>query len=262
MASSSQPVLFVSHGAPTLALDGGAWGEALAAWAGERQGIRSILVVSAHWEQAGPLQVMSSPNPETMHDFGGFPEPLYRLRYPAPGNAELAERVTGLLQGAGMEAALAPGRPLDHGAWVPLRAAFPEARVPVLQVSLPRPRTPRQIFDLGRALRPLREEGVLLMGSGGIVHNLRLLDWSQDGPAEAWAVAFEQWVTDRLRQGDAPGLFAAAQEAPSYPKAVPTSEHFDPLYFALGAAGDSPLRSVFDGWQLGNLSLRTWSWGA
>jgi 4,5-DOPA dioxygenase extradiol len=257
-ALSVQPVLFVSHGAPTLALDGGAWAAALRAWAGTLREVRAILVVSAHWESAGPVRVMAAKRPETLHDFGGFPEPLYQMQYPSPGDPALADQVVALLQAAGVAAGLDPDRPLDHGAWVPLRAAFPEPRIPVIQVSLPLPRTPRQLFELGRALSPLRREGVLFMASGGIVHNLRLLDWSGQLPPEDWALGFEAWVADRL--ADTPGLFEAAAHAPAYAKAVPTSEHFDPLFFALGAADGTPASTVYQGWQYGSLSLRTWAW--
>lgn len=260
MATAVLPVLFVSHGAPTLALDGGAWGAALKTWADGLSGVRSILVLSAHWESSGPVQVMAHPQPDTLHDFGGFPDALYQMRYPSPGDPALAARVVDLIRGAGLEAELDPRRPLDHGAWVPLRAAFPEAAIPVIQVSLPMPRTPRQVWELGRLLGPLRGAGVLIVASGGIVHNLRLLDWSGSPAPEDWAVTFERWVADRLAQPDPSGLFEAAGRAPAYAKAVPTSEHFDPLYFALGAAGDGRIRSVYDGWQYGSLSLRTWAW--
>ncbi|MDR3670206.1 MAG: class III extradiol ring-cleavage dioxygenase [Holophaga sp.] len=258
MQNPLQPVLFVSHGAPTLALDGGAWAAALHAWAGGLDGVRAILMVSAHWESPGPVQVMAQAQPDTLHDFGGFPEALYQIHYPAPGDPALAGRVVAMLRAAGLEAEPDPDRPLDHGAWVPLRAAFPEARIPVVQVSLPLPRTPRQLFQLGRLLSPLRREGVLIMGSGGVVHNLRLLNWNGPGAPEDWAQGFETWVAGHL--ADPSGLFEAARQAPAYLKAVPTSEHFDPLFFALGAAGDSPVQTVFQGWQLGSLSLRTWAW--
>ena len=255
-----QPILFVSHGAPTLALDGGAWGVALKTWAAGLAPIRAILVASAHWESAGAIRVQAHPAPGTLHDFGGFPEPLYQMRYPAPGHPALAGQVVELIRAAGLAAELDPERPFDHGAWVPLRAAFPEAQIPVIQVSLPVPRTPRMLFELGRALAPLRTEGVLLLASGGIVHNLGLLDWAGAGAPEAWASGFEQWVAASL--AEPARLFQASTQAPSYGKAVPTSEHFDPLFFALGAAGPAPVRTLFEGWQLGNLSLRTWVWEA
>ena len=255
---ATQPVLFVSHGAPTLALDGGAWGAALKQWA-DGLAVRAVLVLSAHWESTGPIRVQAHAAPETLHDFGGFPEPLYRIRYPAPGHPALAIQVVGLIQAAGLAAQLDQERPFDHGAWVPLRAAFPDAQVPVIQVSLPVPRTPRMLFELGRALSPLRAEGVLLVASGGIVHNLGLLDWAGTGAPEPWASGFETWVEEGLAEAES-RLFQAAAQAPAFERAVPTPEHFDPLLFALGAAGGSKVRTLFQGWQLGNLSLRTWVW--
>jgi 4,5-DOPA dioxygenase extradiol len=260
MGSTPLPVLFVSHGAPTLALAGGPWAEQLGRWARGLGEVRAILVLSAHWEQSGPVRVMAAAHPETLHDFSGFPASLYQIRYPAPGAPDLAARVAGMLTAAGMEAVTDPVRPLDHGAWVPLRAAFPEARIPVLQVALPRPRTPRQVLELGGRLAPLRREGVLLAGSGGIVHNLGLLDGSDQAAPEPWALAFEGWVADRLARGETGQLLEDAARAPGHSRAVPTSEHFDPLYFALGAAQGAPARPLHRGWQMGNLSLGTWVW--
>lgn len=255
-----QPTLFVSHGSPMLAAEPGLWGAALRGWAEGLRDVKAVVMLSAHWEASGPAGITSAEAPATLHDFGGFPDLLYTLQYPAPGAPALAERVRGLLAEAGLPARLDPERPLDHGAWVPLRSAFPEATVPVIQVSLPRPRTPRQVFELGRALRPLREEGVLLMGSGGIVHNLRLLDWAGDSEPEPWARAFETWVAERLERGEYDAVMADCAAAPHFEKAVPTSEHFDPLYIALGAADGSPASTVHQGWQLGSLSLRIWAW--
>jgi 4,5-DOPA dioxygenase extradiol len=260
MEPAAQPVLFVSHGAPTLALDGGEWARALKTWAWTLRGVQGILVLSAHWEQAEPVRVMAHPSPETLHDFGGFPEPLYHLRYPSPGDPELAQRAVDLLQAGDFEAVTDPDRALDHGAWVPLRAAFPEARIPVVEVSLPRPRTPRRVLEMGRLLAPLRREGVLLVGSGGAVHNLRLLDWTSHPQPYAWAVAFEAWLADNLAGGDLEQLLAASGNAPFYSRAVPTPEHFDPLFFALGAAGRSQVRTLYRGWSHGSLSLGTWVW--
>ena len=258
---ATQPVLFVSHGSPMLALEPGAWGQALRGWTRGLRDVKAVVVLSAHWEGPAPIGITSAAAPATLHDFGGFPDRLYTLQYPAPGAPALAERVLALLAGAGMPARLDPERPLDHGAWVPLMAAFPDAQVPVLQVCLPRPRTPRQVFELGRALRPLREEGVLLLGSGGVVHNLRLLDWEGDTEPCPWARAFEAWVAERLERGEYDALMAEVAGAPHFAQAVPTSEHFDPLFFAMGAGEGSALTTVHDAWQLGSLSLRTWAWG-
>ena len=260
MESKALPVLFVSHGAPTLALDGGAWAERLGAWARGLGDVKAVVMVSAHWERPGPVGVMAAARPETLHDFSGFPEPLFQIQYPAPGDPELAARVAGLLTAGGVEAALDARRPLDHGAWVPLRAAFPEATVPVVQVSLPARRSPRSVFDLGRLLAPLRREGVLLVGSGGIVHNLGRLDWSGDPAPAAWAVDFEAWIAGRLEGVETDRLLDEAARQPGYVLAVPTSEHFDPLYFALGAAGPVPATALCRDWQYGSLSLATWVW--
>jgi 4,5-DOPA dioxygenase extradiol len=254
-----QPVLFVSHGSPMLGLEPGAWGQALRDWSLGLQDVKAILVISAHWEKPQPLAVTSAAAPATLHDFGGFPEELYALQYPAPGHPGLAERIRDLLVGVGLPTQLDPARPLDHGAWVPLMAAYPGAEVPVLQLSLPIPRTPRELYALGQALRPLRDEGVVLIASGGIVHNLRLLDWAGDSEPQPWALAFEAWVAERVERGDHASLLAECASAPDFAKAVPTSEHFDPLFVALGAAGDSPAASLYADWQLGSLSLRTWA---
>ncbi len=249
-----QPVLFLAHGAPTLALDGGAWGRALRQFAQSLARPAAVLVVSAHWETRGAPRITSAARPGVIHDFGGFPEALYQLDYPCPGDPLLAARI-----GKPVCADLDGERPLDHGAWVPLRWLFPDAEIPVLQLSLPRPRDAAALLRLGEALRPFRDEGVLLVGSGGLVHNLGRLDWSGEGPPAAWASGFEDWVLDRLASGS-PGEFAAAlPAAPHLSDAVPTSEHFDPLLVCLGAAGSGP-STLFAVWQMGSLSLRCLHW--
>ncbi|MBI4913285.1 MAG: dioxygenase [Acidobacteria bacterium] len=250
------PSLFVGHGSPTLALDGGAWGISLGALRASLPSPRAILVCSAHWETAGGFQATSAPVPGVMHDFGGFPAPLYELDYPAPGSPELAERVVQGLEGVGLAASLAPHRPLDHGAWVPLRYLASEATLPVVQLSLPRPRTPELLLAAGRALAFLRGEGVLILGSGGIVHNLGRLDWEGGVPPRPWAEAFQGWVGERVADGDFETL-ARWSGAPGARESVPTSEHLDPLFLALGASG-GPGRPFHEGWQLGSLSLASY----
>ncbi len=248
------PSLFLAHGSPMLALEGGAWGERLAALGRGLPEVRAILVCSAHWEAAGPFRLTSAEVPGILHDFGGFPEELFRLDYPAPGAPALAAEAAALLRGAGLEAVLDPERPLDHGAWVPLRALYPEARIPVIQLSLPRPRTPEQLLAAGRALAPLRERGVLILGSGGVVHNLRLLDWADATGPRPWALAFEGWLRERLAAGES---IADWKQAPGAAESVPSSEHLDPLFVAMGAAGGPP-DVIFDQWQLGSLSLASY----
>ena len=255
--STVLPSLFLAHGSPMLALEGGAWKESLGALGRSLPKVRAVLVCSAHWEAAGPFRLSSAEVPGVMHDFGGFPDELYTLDYPAPGAPALAAEAAALLRGAGLKAVLDPERPLDHGAWVPLRALYPEARTPVIQLSLPRPRTPEQLLAAGRALAPLRERGVLLLGSGGVVHNLRLLDWAEATGPRPWALAFEGWLRERLAAGES---LADWKQAPGAAESVPTSEHLDPLFVALGAAGGPP-KVIFDQWQLGSLSLVSFRFG-
>ncbi len=256
-----QPVLFVSHGSPMRALEGGPWGEALGRL-GASMTATAILAVSAHWEAPAPLRLSSSPRPETLHDFGGFPEALYQIQYPAPGDPALAAKAAALLGAAGFEARLDDQRPLDHGTWSPLVHMAPDARLPVVQLSLPRPRSPQELFAIGRALAPLRDEGVLLMGSGGMVHNLRRLDWHGRGDApEPWARAFDAWAAEALASGDTEALLDWQRRAPEPATAHPSTEHWDPLLVALGASDGETPTTVYEGFEMGNLSLRSVAWG-
>lgn len=250
------PTLFTAHGSPMLALDGGAWGEAVSALGPALLQLRGILVCSAHWEAAGPFRLSSGDRPGVLHDFGGFPQALYALDYPAPGSPMLAAEAAALLRTAGLEVELDAQRPLDHGAWVPLRYLAPAAAIPVVQLSLPWPRTPELLLAAGRALAPLRQSGVLILGSGGIVHNLRRLDWEEASGPQPWALAFQDWVQERLAAWDLTGL-ADWRQAPGAAESVPTSEHLDPLFVAMDAAGGPP-EAVFEGWQLGSLSLASY----
>ena len=258
------PALFVSHGAPTAALDDDDYTRALGAWARARPRPRAIVVVSAHAEARGPVRVNAGARPSLIYDFYGFPPALCQLRYPAPGAPDLARDVAGAFGAAGLEPVVDAQRGWDHGVWVPLRLLYPEADVPVVAVSLPVPRAPDRLQAMGRALAPLREKGVLLFGSGGIVHNLHLLRWEDaGGPPEPWAAAFSSWVDERLQALDASGLEAYAERAPHADRAVPTSEHFDPVFFVLGARYDRDrLESVYEGFRYGTLSLRSFALAA
>lgn len=226
------PSLFVSHGAPTLVFDD-IPARSFLKGLEERVGRpRAILAVSAHWETAMP-EVNAPAVNETIHDFYGFPEPLYALRYPAPGSAELASRVAELT-GAAIDGA----RGLDHGAWVPLMLAWPGADIPVAQLSIQTEAGPRHHLELGRLLAPLREEGVLVLASGGFTHNLRELARSGGGAAEpAWVTRFSDWVDAALVEGRIEDLLAYRRLAPDALRNHPTEEHFLPLFVALGAGG-------------------------
>ena len=251
------PAVFVSHGAPTVALERDGYTAALAAL-GERIRPAAVTVVSAHWQTHGAVGVTASPHPRTLHDFGGFPEALYRLQYPAPGDPALAAEVVERLSAAGFPAGADPGRGLDHGAWVPLKIMYPTADIPVVQISLP-DAEPEELWRLGQALAPLRDRGVLLLGSGGVVHNLGLLDLSRkERPAEPWAAEFDRWVAERLAARDWPALLGYRERAPHAARAAPTSEHFDPIFPVLGAAADGENAvPVFEGFHYGSLGMRS-----
>lgn len=229
------PSLFISHGSPMLALEPGASGPALARLAAQLPRPRAIVVMSAHWETT-ELRVTSNPHPPTWHDFGGFPAALYAVQYPAPGDPQLAEQVRQRLNEAGLPTTLDAKRPFDHGAWVPLSLMYPAADIPVVQVSLPSQHGPAYQQQVGQALAALREEGVLLIGSGSITHNLRELDWHA-GPesVEPWALAFRDWIIDKLAAGDTPPLHDYRRQAPFAVRNHPSDEHLLPLYFARGA---------------------------
>lgn len=225
-----------------FALDPGQTGPALRRWGAALQaqgGLRGVLVMSPHWMAEG-VEVMTNPAPATWHDFGGFPEPLYRLQYPAPGAPELARQVLQLLQAAGVPAVADAERPLDHGAWVPLLHMLPAADVPVLQLALPAQAGPRELYALGQALAGLREQGILILATGSMTHNLREFFGgrpAQDAPAAPYVQEFARWVEDALQAQDRERLFDYRRQAPHAVRAHPSDEHFLPLYFALGAAG-------------------------
>jgi 4,5-DOPA dioxygenase extradiol len=231
---SGLPSVFLSHGSPMHALEPGAAGEAWAALGRRLRKPRAILIASAHWETNVPM-LTGAERPETTHDFSGFPEPLYRLRYPAPGAPEVARRAQGLLKDAGFTAAIDGCRGLDHGAWSPLLYMYPEADVPVVQISIQPALGPRHHVALGSSLRKLLSEGVLVIGSGHMTHNLR--DWARgQGRPEPYAREFQEWVKKKIEERDIDGLVDYRSRSPHGARAHPTDEHFLPLFFALGAA--------------------------
>jgi 4,5-DOPA dioxygenase extradiol len=220
-----------------LALEPGASGPALARLAGELPKPRAIVIVSAHWEN-NELLVSGNPQPETWHDFGGFPKALFEVQYPAPGDPQLAAEVVQLLKRSDLPARIDTERPFDHGVWVPLSLMYPQADIPVVQVSLPTRGGPALQTRVGHALASLREQGVLLIGSGSITHNLRELDWHA-GPesVEPWAREFRDWMIEKLEANDEAALHDYRQQAPNAVRNHPSDEHLLPLYFARGAGG-------------------------
>lgn len=238
------PVLFVSHGAPTLSLEPGETGVAWRQLGARLPKPSAILVISAHWETRIPA-VSCAARPETIHDFSGFPDALYRLEYPAPGAPEMARAATLALRDAGIPAQLDGARGLDHGAWVPLSFLFPGADIPVAQLSIQPEKDPAWHIALGRALRPLRGQGVLVIGSGSISHNLRAtFRHPQNEPAPEWVTEFCDWIGAKIKAGDLEALSAYRARAPHAAQNHPTDEHLLPLFAALGAADriDSAVR--------------------
>ncbi|RKH12288.1 dioxygenase [Corallococcus praedator] len=260
VARQVAPALFVSHGSPMTALDSDEYPQALKRF-GEGVGpVKALVVVSAHWETDARVHVTAMAAPPLVYDFHGFPEEMYRLRYPAPGAPDLSADVVARLTAAGVPAVAETERGLDHGVWVPLRHAFPEARVPVIQVALPADATPSAVAKMGEALRPLRADGVLLMGSGGVVHNLRRVNFrSKLASVEPWAAEFDAWVAGKLAARDFVGLQSWG-DAPNARVAHPSPEHWLPIYFVLGAAlAEDRLTPVFEGFHHGTLSMRSFA---
>lgn len=247
------PSLFISHGSPMLALERSAVHEAFYRLRINLPEPQAIVIVSAHWETAG-LEVIVASQPETWHDFRGFPEELYRLRYPARGDVGLAQRLIQMLGHAGFDPQENRLRPRDHGAWMPLLLIYPQADLPVVQVSLPRSATPAQLMAMGAALAPLRQERILLIGSGSITHNLAELDWRGDGQAPArWASEFRHWMVQRLNLRDTEALIHWKTQAPHAQRNHPTDEHLRPLFFAYGAGERFSL--VHSSFEMGSLGM-------
>lgn len=229
------PSLFVSHGSPMFALEPGLAGPRLTALGRVLPRPRAVLVLSPHW-MTRTVAVGAAAWPDTLHDFGGFAPELYAQSYPAPGAPDVAREVIEALSRGGIEAALDERRGRDHGAWVPLKHLYPEADVPVLQLSQPYAPSPLALLELGQALAGLRERGVLIVGSGSLTHNLR--DVNGGGQLSAYAVGFADWIAARIAQGDLESLLDYRRLAPGALRAHPTDEHLLPLFFAIGAAGD------------------------
>jgi 4,5-DOPA dioxygenase extradiol len=255
-AAGVMPAIFVAHGSPLL-LDDATWVGQLGRWAAAMPRPTAVLMISAHWE-AAPLTLGAITPQPVIHDFAGFPDRYARVEYAAPGAPALAERVAGLLAPLG-EVWDQPHRGLDHGAYVPLVAMYPKADVPVLQISLPS-LEPRALVALGRALAPLRAEGVLIVGSGFLTHNMYTADLEHlDAPTPAWAHDFDAWCADALARRDVDALLDYRARAPAVAYALPTHEHFAPVLVTLGASLDRVERATFpiEGWMAGTFTKRS-----
>ena len=258
--SSKAPVLFISHGAPTFALEPGALGAQLQLLGAQLEGIKAVLVVSPHW-QTRDVQVMTTVKPETIHDFGGFPAELYQLSYPATGAPEVAREAARLLAQAGLAVGFDERRGLDHGAWVPLFHLLPQVNLPVFQVSMPVTLDTASAFKLGQALSALREQGVLIVASGSMTHNLYEIRQPGSQP-QAYAQEFTAWVRAAVLAKANQAMLAYRSEAPHAERAHPTDEHFLPLLIAMGATSDADSVRVLDGGiTYGVISMESYVWG-
>jgi 4,5-DOPA dioxygenase extradiol len=255
-SAAQMPVLYLSHGAPPLA-DDARWTGQLRRWSADLPRPQSILIVSAHWEQA-PVTVSATQTVPLVYDFWGFEQRYYEVSYPAPGAPGLARSVTSLLADPGRPVHSDQGRGLDHGAYVPLVEMFPAADVPVLQLSMPT-LDPAELISIGRKLRPLRDEGVLIIGSGFTTHNLAAFRprLEPDYEPPAWSAEFDAWAAETMARRDVDALADFLRKAPAGRIAHPRTEHFAPLFVALGAADAVESTSVIDGFWYG-LSKRSW----
>jgi 4,5-DOPA dioxygenase extradiol len=251
------PALYIGHGAPML-LDDALWTSQLSHIASTIEKPKAILIVSAHWESA-PI-TLSNPLAGTplVYDFSGFDQKFYQMTYQSPDAQELAKKVAALMPDT--EEVAMTNRGLDHGAWVPLKVMYPDADIPVLQMSMPT-QDPGRLLEIGRRLKPLRDEGVLIIGSGFMTHGLRYLrDWSTDAAAPTWSSEFDAWASEALAKGDVDALANFKELAPGMPYAHPTVEHFIPLFITLGASAsaDKAPDTLIDGYFMG-LSKRSFA---
>lgn len=250
------PAIFVSHGAPNMLLHDGPARRFLSELGRELPRPRAVVVISAHWEARAP-RINASAQPETIHDFYGFEPEMYRMRYSAPGAPQLAGDIAQRLRGAGFECEIDAARGLDHGVWTPLMLMYPQADIPVTQISVQTAEGAAHHHRIGEALRPLREEDILVLGSGSATHNLRELSWNDpDAPAPQWALGFAQWLRKNVERGDAQALLDWRRQAPQAARNHPSEEHFLPLFAALGAGTPgTPGRVLHASFSMGALSM-------
>ncbi|NRF90175.1 dioxygenase [Paenibacillus frigoriresistens] len=251
------PSYFFAHGAPSIVLEQNAYTAFIQEFAASITKPKAIVLFSAHWEQS--MQTISAVDTyRTIYDFSGFQDELYQITYPANGERSLSEQILSLFAKHGIQSVLDEERGLDHGAWAVLKLIYPDADVPVVALSVNRYLTNEQQYQIGKALSELREQNVLIIGSGGTVHNLRKLNWQTEGIDE-WAESFDNWLQNKLETWDVNALFNYRELAPYAEEAVPTNEHFIPLLLAMGTGdGNRQAKLLHRSYQFGNLSLSCW----
>ncbi|WAH37575.1 DODA-type extradiol aromatic ring-opening family dioxygenase [Alicyclobacillus dauci] len=258
------PSLFIAHGAPLLAIENNEYTQFLSNLGNTIPRPKAVVVFSAHWV-ASQQQVSDVENYDTIYDFGGFPDALYQIKYPAKGEKAITQEIEGLFQQHGIPYETETKRGLDHGAWVVLRLLYPNADVPVMSMSVNPRLSPEQQYNIGKALSALREKDVLIIGSGGTVHNLRAVDWQADGiRITPWAQEFDNWLEEHLKRWDLNSLFQYETLAPNAALAVPPhgNEHFVPLFYAMGAADSVQTAQLLHrSYRYGNLSQSVWQFG-
>lgn len=256
------PTLFISHGAPNLLLEKGTLFQFLTHASDRLPTPTAILCISAHWDTVIPT-VTGNSQPDTIYDFFGFPQPLYEITYPAPGEQQLAHTVQSLLTDSGIDCLVDERRGLDHGTWVPLICMYPDADIPVVQLSVQSSHAPEYHWRIGKALQPLRQQDVLVLGSGGATHNLREFGrYAVDASPEPYAHAFDTWLSEAIQQPDVSALLNYKQIGPSAARNHPTPEHFLPLFAPCGATGDGiPGQRIHQGMSYGILSEAAYAWG-
>ncbi|MGO4545023.1 dioxygenase [Paenibacillus sp. 2TAB23] len=251
------PSYFFAHGAPSIVLEDNRYTDLLKTFKNHMPKPKAIVLFSAHWEET--VQTVSAAESyETIYDFGGFQDELYKMTYPAKSDRSLAEQIQSLFAKQGVKSVLDEKRGLDHGAWAVLKLLYPDADIPVIALSVNRNLPNEEQYRIGKALAELREQDILIIGSGGTVHNLRKLNWQSEAN-EDWAEQFDKWLQSKLESWDTQALFQYRERAPFAQEAVPTNEHFIPLLLAMGT-GDTNRKATLlhRSYQYGNLSLSCW----
>jgi len=256
------PSLFIAHGAPLLAIENNEYTQFLNQLGRTLPRPKAIVLFSAHWE-SNMQQVSSVEDYRTIYDFGGFPEALYKIEYPAKGNHDITKEITELFTSQGVSYEVDASRGLDHGAWVVLRMLYPNADIPVISMSVNPNLSPAEQYQIGKSLADLRKKDVLIIASGGTVHNLRALNWDKDrtGGIDDWALAFDEWLARHLKNWDIESLFNYQSLAPTANLAVPPygTEHFIPIFYALGAADNGKKTELLHrSYRYGSLSHSVW----